>query len=379
MNRRSGTFAPVLLALLLGACAQFAPWTSGRPTPAGIDRLVADNRYGDALATLRDIPADAPDAAALRAKRLQVRAQAARYAARRLAAAGREEQAGNWHHAEEILRDTLDHDPGAKGVQAMLRNLHARRVRRVQELERRILVARAEWLSRVVPARNELKRIASFGLLDRLRLAELDHERRKVAKELLAAGTGEMRIGELDDAQHCLTLSQALHDTPPVRTALEQLARRRQEQQRLEELAKQRSREQDLRRRKARLHDQIQEAIAEGKWHKAQTDLRRLMKLDPGNRELAGLKKALDEAVAVRIRQLLDKGNALYRKGLIREAKTAWEAVLALDPKQQQAQANVKRARRVLNKLRELKQQAPKTPPVPTPAPTPTPALEPAS
>jgi tetratricopeptide (TPR) repeat protein len=175
-----------------------------------------------------------------------------------------------------------------------------------------------------------------------------------------------MRIGELDDAQHCLALSQALHDTPPVRTALEQLARRRQEQQRLEELAKQRSREQDLRRRKARLHDQIQEAIAEGKWHKAQADLRRLMKLDPGNHGLTGLKKALDEAVAVRIRQLLDKGNALYRKGRIQEAKTAWEAVLALDPKQQQAQANVKRAERVLNKLRELKQQAPKTAPPPT-------------
>ena len=374
MSRRSAALAPALLTLLLAACAQFAPWTSGQPSPKGIDRLVAGNHYGDALAALRDIPADAPDAAALRAKRLQVRAQAARYVARRLAAAGKAEQAGNWHHAEEILRDTLDHDPGAKEVQTTLRNLHARRVRRVQELERRMLVARGEWLSRVMPARKELKRITSFGLLDRLRLAELDYERRKVAGELLTAGTSAMHIGELDDAQHCLALSRTLNDTPPVRTALERLTRRRQEQQRLEELAQQRNREQDLRRRKARLHDRVQKAIADSEWRKAQASLQKLMKLDPDNRELTSLKKALDEAVAVRIQQLIDKGNALYRQGHIQEAKTAWEAVLALDPEQQQAQANVERARRVLHKLRELKQQAPKTPPAPTSRPAPEPA-----
>ncbi|GBE10577.1 tetratricopeptide repeat protein [bacterium BMS3Bbin12] len=365
MNRRNGALAPVLLALLLAACAQVAPWTSGRPAHEGIERLIADDRYGDALAALRNIPPDAPDAAELRAKRLQVRAQAARYAARRLAAAGKAEQAGNWHQAEKILRDTLDHDPGAKDVRTTLHNLHARRVHRVREIEHRMLIARGEWLSREIPARKELKRITSFGLLDRLRLAELDYERRKVAEKLLAAGTDAMRTGELDDARQCLTLSQTLNDAPPVRTALERLARLRQEQQRLEEVAQQRNREQDLRRRKARLHDQVQEAIADGEWRKAQASLRKLMKLDPDNRELTSLKKALDEAVAVRIRQLLDKGNALYRQGRIREAKTAWEAVLALDPEQQQAQANVKRARRVLNKLRELKRQAPKTPPAP--------------
>ncbi|GEM_PF-4637309 len=367
MSRATRVAAAALLPLLLGACAQYLPWTT-QPGPADIDRMVADDDYGEALAALQRIPADAPDAALLRAKRLQVRARAARYAAARLAAAGEQEQRGNWHRAEEILRDALKHDPGATDLKAMLRELQARRVRRERELERTMLIARGEWLSRVIPAREELRRIASFGLLDRLRLARLDWERRDVAKELLSAGSQALRDGQFEDARRCLTLSRKLEDTPPVQAALARLAARRDQELREEERARQRSREAELRRRETRLHDKVQEAIAEGDWHRAQVDLKRLMKLAPGNRELVTLKEALDEAVAARIRQLLDQGNGLYRRGHIRQAKDAWEAVLALDPNQPQAQANVKRAQRVLDKLRELKEQAPAKPPVPKPA-----------
>ncbi|HQU15554.1 MAG: hypothetical protein B7Z66_00720 [Chromatiales bacterium 21-64-14] len=365
---RSGS---VLILVLLAGCAQFGTLTAQRPTPQHIAHLLAHQQYGQALAALQNIPAGTPDAATLRVMRLQAQAQAERYEQQQLEAAHREERAGNWRHAEKTLRDALGRYPGAP-LRSALDTLHERRVRRIQEIDRDLLVAWGQWLNTALPAREELKRIAPFSLLDQLRIKQLEFERQNAAEGLTACGRDALRADHLSEASRCLTLAQQLQDTPAVRQALGQLAEKSADRARQEALEKQRSLEEALRRRQADLRNLVQDAIANGEWQQARVSLTKLMALDKGNQELARLKRALDEAVAVRIQQLLDQGNMLYREGKIQKAKDVWDAVLALDPEQQQARANVQRAQRVLNKLRELQEQSAKpAPPTPSSAPPP--------
>ena len=94
-----------------------------------------------------------------------------------------------------------------------------------------------------------------------------------------------------------------------------------------------------------------------GQLQKAQQIVPQLVKIDPNNPEVQKLQQQLSETVSAKVDTMLKRGSQLYRIEKVAEAKKVWEEVLELDPSNKQAQAGVKRAERVLERLRLLEEK----------------------
>jgi tetratricopeptide (TPR) repeat protein len=106
-----------------------------------------------------------------------------------------------------------------------------------------------------------------------------------------------------------------------------------------------------------KLQHDINEAINANQLVKAGKLLDELEELAPDNPNHLKLKLQHREKVSVIVKERIARGNALYRQEKIYQAKKVWEEALKLDPKNKTLQTSILRAKHVLDKLRNLRQQ----------------------
>lgn len=354
---RHGIAALVVLAL--GACAQL-------PQPPASDadrleRLLAEQEYGQALALLETLPPERMDVAAKQRKRAEVETLMADYERAALADARRKQDQDNLADAFDTLDTALRKVPGSLRIQQVHGALRERQSQRVRETDDRLLIARADALLEQAPLLEERLRVKSDGTDG----AEVREQKERTRTELETLRPGLMECGQraldngkLERAEKCLTLARRIEKREDVAQAMAQLNDRKSGLARQARSKKQRAEGAQRRKETDQLMTQLREAIAAADLAQAQLTLSRLTGLGVQSPELTELDHALDNATHAKAEELLEQGNALYRDEKVREAKAAWEAALTLEPDNERARANIERADAVLRKLQELQQKA---------------------
>ena len=380
-------------------------------TPQQIDQLVAEEEYGEALDLFNLVPITHPQYALFQNKLADVKKRAAVYEKTVLKNMRAKIKKGNWSGALDEVDTAIDKLPSSIALKQGREELLRKRAQRIDQLETEILITKGKWLAQDAPLHEQLSHVESQDVFDKWRTSRKKSEVEETAAELYECSERAMKDNNFEQARTCLTLAETLDASEKMKAAAkerrQEIAKREKQarkekhkgdferlatqakqamnkgqlrrsrrivsqlakidpdnpevhqlQQRLNSLKnKKRVRKEKRQQDYERLAKQAQEAMDKGELQKAQQIVPELVKIDPDNPEVQKLQQQLSETVSAKVDTMLKRGSQLYRKEKIAEAKKVWEEVLELDPSNKQAQAGVKRAERVLERLRLLEEK----------------------
>lgn len=272
-----------------------------------------------------------------------------------LTAASKHRRQGDWAAAVKILREAGKRYPDNPRLGAALANLEAAWKREKGTVRARMLLQESRSLSRRLALLRELARLDPNDLSAQTSLlaVKLRMQNKLPPLDRCAARKDQ----NLTLRRSCAQLALQIEPEPRRQEAFAGLDRKYQAQ-----VARWRARlarkeaEQQAKRRRALLA-KAQELLNSGNYPAARPLLEEVLAEEPDNRRATELMIRLQSSLDGQVDALLKLGDLLYREGKLRAAITAWQTALTLAPGQPDAESKIERARHVLEKLEQLRQQ----------------------
>lgn len=265
---------------------------------------------------------------------------------------------GRWTAAVRLLESARRHYPDDAALAAALDQLESERATERQFLDDRLLVAEAEHARSKIELLERLAAVQAqpeslLTLSRRLFLAEVQQGR--------LAGLVGCAERHVDDdpalARRCLDQAGALALDEAAASRLETVSERLRVSQADVERRRAAAQRRALQRRARDVLDEARAAIAAHDYRRALDLLDEVERLQPGDRELAGLRDQAEAMLNPQIDALVRLGDHLYLDEQLEAAVAAWQAALSLTPGDEEVQARIDRARTVLNRLEDLRRQ----------------------
>ncbi len=331
-----------------------------------IDRWVADKQYGRAIKALEDREKRKPSARA-RHKLQEVHTAAANHEKEIIKKAQTKMKAGRWQSAFVVIDEALQQYPESNKLHRYRESISRKQTGSIKRSNLQLVAAKAMYLSRIRPIFHELNKLDPDDADIQWKLKATDLEIVETAKSLSASGANAIKQLDLETAQRYLELADQLNPTPENTQALADLAHLRVT--RLAQQPKLSSPPPD-KAQEARLNKLIRSvrgALRRGDLESSAGLLNQAQGIAPEDSEVVKLRLALESSTHQRVAQLVHRGNELYSKGRIDQARVSWKKALTFDPNNPQIQSSVDRAERVLSTLRKIQNhndQKPVPPPV---------------
>ncbi|MET0116319.1 MAG: hypothetical protein ABW090_02730 [Sedimenticola sp.] len=263
---------------------------------------------------------------------------------------------GRWTEAIALLeRSRKDHPDNGPVGEALIKarnDWHDRE----RVLEDQILIYEASALFNKIPILEKLNKARRESYFTNSRLIVWKGELEGKVGDLLACGSFHLEK-RVRLAKGCLELARKIE--PGSQTdALYAMIRQQEKRQEAKRQKKRRTRAAMTKAEQARqLSEQAAELSDTGNLVGALATMKGAINLDPGNE---ALKEQLVDMQAQADRQLaeLDKvAERLYREEHLEAAIMAWESAIQLSPDNDEIHAKIKRARTVLLKLEQLREE----------------------
>lgn len=349
-----------LLALTQAGCALFTTYSKGE---AQIDQWVENEQYGRALKALGRVDPKDPDYLAAAAKRRQVEALAARYEHEVRQRNNALLKQGKWAAALDSYDEALDRLPDSVLLKDGLAQLHRRQARELEQLELQRLLDHGNWLKQTLPTFRDISRVDPRSGSAQRRLEEVQREAEVLADELTLNGNRALANNQLDQAEELLSLADDLSDAPAIKESLKKLQQQQSDSARKARSERQRrlQRQQEAERSRQQtieaLLTEFDRAFEKREFNQARLHLQALADHNLETNRYRTLQQKLSRAVAQESSRLFNLGVNAYSRGNFEQAAASWREVLALQPDHKQAQENLQRAERVLDKIERLKQK----------------------
>jgi hypothetical protein len=385
----------IILFSQVSGCASLSPST--RDVNDQVDAWLYQREYGKArtfLAQLQASPSHGKEN--VHAIYEKIQAHIAGHEQQVMAEADSAVAAQEWGTAFDLYRDALDRVPDSRRLQAGQQQLRQRHAEYLEKLELERLIARGEWTlkdletNRVAEAEHSDNWFAQYWLDWKTARAQT------LGLELALHGKRALERKDLTLAKRILPLALTLSNTVETRALNTQLQETLQEEElrilnerrriphappaprltRFEQPPKseplpkpeqppkeERTQAQTPEQNGAkRLMDEFRRACQEKNLAEAQQLKSQLEQQGVNSQEFDTLRKQLAGDVAKHVKQLIDIGATHYSQQRYHEAKDVWTQAQALDPKNEQVTARLKRVTRVLDKLQTLRSKSPGTP-----------------
>ena len=348
-----------LLALQSG-CVLITSYSKGDER---IDQWVKEKQYGNALKALNNIDPKDPDYLKAAEKRKQVEALAAAYEHDIRQHNNELLRQGKWAEALDSYDEAMDRLPDSVVLKDGLAQLHRDQSRELERLELERLLAHGNWLKQTLPTYRDIARVDPRSSNARNRLDAKQREAETVADELALHGNRALANNQLHQAEELLVLASELSNTPAIRESLKKLkqqkavAARRARQKHEAQLRLEHAAEIKQRHTIDTLLKQFNATFNNKEYEKARIHLQSLAEANLETSHYRALQQKLNRAIDQEASRLFDIGVDAYSRGQFEVAAKQWRRVLALQPDNTQAQENLQRAERVLNKIQQLKEK----------------------
>lgn len=360
--------------LFAGSVPKISAQTKEQAPPPTLVSLINSQQYGAAIELLeRDLHAH--DSVETRQQLAKVTKLADGYD--KVISADIEDAVNkqDWNAAYRLLDQAATHYPQGTAAREWRNVLAPHQQARIEELKNSLLMERAAWVFQSRTLLEEWVGLDPSNTVSATRLEKLRAEAQSLAAELSKIGIAALTTKDLELAERSLNLADRLYPIAENILALERLDRAQHEM--IQEKRKQRLRQdqeqmrREVERRKQSLHaveerqqsqsrrliEEINAALGKGDLLRAQAVLEQLRNADKNHPQIPVLEQTLAGSIAVRVDELLEKGNTLYSNGDIEQAKMVWEEALRFNPDSTRVRARVARAQQVLNNLREQQQK----------------------
>ena len=334
-----------------------------------VDSLVEQERYGQAQVILARVPETHDDYSKVSALIAEIDRQTVLYEQQVRDKGGELEKSGEWHRAKQYYQAALANVPDSEKIKSAYQALSLKQGDRIEKLELELLMLEAKWLRDTVSIESELALISPGGWLKENRWKWNKEVSRKTARSLVHYSEEALELGELGRAEKLLNLAWQLDPMPKIDELKALLVKQQkvaaaQQQQamneRLQSQAENERKQQQVivesrKRMRAILNASLHKALDNHELVKALDYVTRLKLLGALNESEELLAQKLALQLDQQVQKNIDQGVEHYGVGQYKKAIEAWEAVLVLDPNNEQALEHIERAERVLEKLQRLR------------------------
>lgn len=328
-----------------------------------VSQWIAEKEYGEALSALASVDPKHPDYPRLAEWRKKVEKQAAQYEADTLKQTDALIAKGDWAQALNQFDEAIDHLPRSTKLRDGLSALTAKQNALVMEQDRQLLLKRGQWLIEAQPHYANIARITPRDSDAQRQLANHEEEMLETGEKLAKWGLEAFEAERMKEASQLIDLAEQMGSSEPITAAVSKLDtwKRSTEQARRERIRKDRAAAEARAASKRKKFNQLigayKTALNTGELLKAQSLLEQAEKTNPDKRSLQAEKVELSKQIRLRIEKRYSDGIEHYSRSEFAQAVEAWQEVVTLDPNHIQAQENLERAKKVLEKLQQLRQK----------------------
>jgi tetratricopeptide (TPR) repeat protein len=314
--------------------------------PEKVAQLLEQQRYGQAKAVLSQVPETDPKYAELQALRKSVDKQAAAYQRNTLEEGKKLERSGDWYEAQQHYQRALNNLHESEKIKAAQDGLQLKIDARVAALEIDLLMVKGEWLKQGLIIRTKISRLLPPNRIQSWRHGSVQKEAKQVAAELGDLGNRAVDQGDFSRAEQMYTLALALHNDPAIEEARKALRDKNR-----------RAIVRNVQAEHKALSISLQKALSQDQLGKAAAIAARLEKQGTPTKEEQKLIQQLNRDIRTQVNKELELGTLHYSRSEYKEAVSAWNKVLTLEPDNTEAAIRIERANRILEKLRQLSQE----------------------
>ena len=352
--RSSLSGAWILLSIALTGCAELQLVRPGMTEQ--VDTWLVEKEYGKVLEYIEILPSTHSDYSAFQARLPEIRNLAMSFEKEIVARGETLTVQEQWQEALGVYETGLAKLPNSVTIDAARAEFLAKRTARLNDLRAEMLLAKGDWLTRDTPLQREIARVDPHDSKARRRLDGNSREVEKAAGELYACGQRALARAEHDLALRCLKLAHTLTPTKEIDTALArtrvavavQMAKRHGEKRRDSQAGASTIQH---------IVDAYEKAYVNGDLLKARKHVNKLSSLEPDDAAIERMEADLEAAIAFKIKRGIETGRTLYSRGQIQPAVDAWSELVPLEPDNEQLNAHIARANRILDKLDKLKKK----------------------
>ena len=350
-----------LLATLLAGCASL-------PTqPAQIDEEIAkheeQHEYEQALRLITHISPQNPEYSRYATKRKEIEEKIQKYSQNIITKATQLLNQERWAEALDLYDEALGHVPSHSGLRDSLAQLHQKQEAAADAEYSKILIARGYWLEQLLPVTRKIATILPRDKEAQKQLQQREREAQQVAIQLAKLGDEAMDKADYDLADQTLTIAARLSGSESIEQSLNKLKAVQTEEEKsrqraaAQKKARQVREEQQRKEKIQRLSAKYNKAFNDGQYLEARQHLKTLAKLKPAELPIDSMIINLEKTILDTAEKRYQEGASLYSRNQFEAALKKWEETLALNPKHLLAQENAERARKVVRRLQELRNQ----------------------
>ena len=375
MNTMKRKVILLLLALLLPVitgCSGMDTIRLGQDKPEDLDKLLQQHEYARARQlTSKHAVLDTPEIQA------RISNDESAYEQQVHAEALALESGNDLLGAVQLLSSALQKVPHSNSLRELRNAIEPERVKQLQTNEQEQLIARARYILNQQKLYREQANLESPSLAQRWEHKRNIKEAQSLAGNLLEHGQQAFDNNQIALAKTCLQLSQELNKTPEVDSMLAnihatedahkqvamqetKLAKKKASIKKARSIKKEQL---DDRKKTAILLAEAQQALDRDDLQVARATNMQIPSSAITDSEVVAFRDELDQAIDVRVKNLMANGDAQYRADNVLQAVRTWTEALSLAPDNRYLRDRVERANKVLSRLEELKRQQRKLPP----------------
>lgn len=359
----------LILALLLpvmAGCSGLDTINLGQDRPENLDSLLEQHEYARARQLTSKYPS-------LDTLEIQTRITGEETAyEENIYSQARERQSGNdLLGAVQLLSDALQKVPHSTSLRELRTTIEPERIKQLQTNEREQLITRANYILGQQQLYHDQTNLEAPSLGQRWENERNQKEALKLSGQLMEHGQQALETDNPELAKTCLQLSQALHKTPEVdallanihaaaeahKQAVKQKTWQAQKKATRRKVQNRKKKQQDQKNQTEVLLAETQQALEKDDLQVARAAFVQIPPAAINDSEVLAIQDDLDQAVEMRVRQLMATGDTQYRADDVLQAVRTWTEALSLAPDNQYLRERVERANKVLARLEELKRQ----------------------
>lgn len=345
----------LLLFLLVSACAPFAAMQGN--LAQHVESLIADRKYSQALRALDYGRDDSPEYATYQSQRKRVLELTRAYEQELSDKAEKHRTQKEWSKWRDLIVDAERSIPDSPVFQGEKQKFDIVRAAERDRLELSRLLVEGEWLLQAVPLHETMATLVPEENEVGIRLRDGRARAVEVARLLTPYGYQALEREDLDQAQRILPMAMRLNPDQELAAANARLNEKLKERKARQEQEQRRARQEQEQRNFEKLLQSIESAFHAQDLVKGQGLLAQAEALGKDDPRYKDLRARFDKAAAEAISRYQEEGIFLYSQGKFEQALASWKRVLSLDPNNEQAQVNIIRAERVLEKLQRLREK----------------------
>ena len=365
----------LILALLLpvmASCSSMDTIRLGQDRPENLDSLLEQHEYARA----RQLTSKYPSLDTLEIQ-TRITGEEAAYEKNIYSQAHELQSANDLLGAVQVLSDALQKVPHSMSLRELRNAIEPERIQQLQTNEREQLISRANYILGQQQLYHDQTNLEAPSLGQRWEHTRNQKDALKLSGQLLEYGQQALETDNSELAKICLQLSQALHKTPEVDTllasihsadeankqAVKQKTRLAQKKATRKKTKNRKKKQQDQKNKTGVLLAETRQALKEVNLQVARAAFVQLPSSAITGSEILAIQDDLEQAIDLRVKQLMATGDMQYRADDVLQAVRTWTQALSLAPDNQYLRERVERANKVLARLEELKRQQHRRPP----------------